>query len=159
MDATFSADEHFRRGCAELDATHHAEALAHFRAAQKLDPASARVRSYYGLCLGLAERRFDKALELCRSAAKAEFFNPLLYHNLALVHLAFGFKSEALRYLRRGLMIDPECGAITRELERLGQRKRPTLAFLRRQHPLNRWLGRARDRFVGLPAEPITSRV
>jgi hypothetical protein len=23
------------------------------------------------------------------------------------VHLAFGFKAEAIRYLRRGLMIDP----------------------------------------------------
>ena len=36
------------------------------------------------------ERAFDRALELCRSAAKEEFFNPELYHNLARVHLAFG---------------------------------------------------------------------
>jgi tetratricopeptide (TPR) repeat protein len=158
MDATFSADEHFRRGRAELDAARHGAALEHFRAAQKLDPTSARCRSYYGLCLGLAERRFDKALELCRSAAKEEFFNPLLYHNLARVHLAFGFKAEALRYLRRGLMIDPACGAINGELERMGLRQRPALRFLRRQHPINRWLGRVRTRVVGLPGEPEPSR-
>ena len=64
---------------------------------------------------------------LCRSAAKEEFFNPALYHNLARVHLAFGFKAEGIRYLRRGLMIDPgqradrgglcafwECGGLPR---------------------------------------------
>ncbi len=159
MDATFSSEEHFRRGQQALDAGTHAEALEHFRSAHRLDPSSARVRSYYGLCLGLAERRFDKSLELCRSAAKEEFFNPLLYHNLARVHLAFGFKSEALRYLRRGLMIDPACEAITGELSRLGLRRRPALGFLRRQHPLNRWLGRLRNRVSGVPVELEPSRV
>ncbi|MBW2268237.1 MAG: tetratricopeptide repeat protein [Deltaproteobacteria bacterium] len=159
MDATFSAEEHFLRGNAELVADRYDEALGHFRAAQKLEPSSPRYRSYYGLCLGLAEKRFDKALELCRSAAKEEFFNPLLYHNLARVHLAFGFKAEALRYLRRGLMIDPECVAITGELERLGQRRRPALGFLRRQHPFNRWLGWARKRTLGGAEEPVASSI
>jgi tetratricopeptide (TPR) repeat protein len=153
MDATFSAEEHFRRGHDQLEAGAPTDALEHFRQAQRLDPASARFRSYYGLCLGLAERRFDKALELCRSAAKEEFFNPLLYHNLARVHLAFGFKSEALRYLRRGLMIDPECDAIAGELEGLGVRRRPALRFLRRKNPINRWLGRLRNRLAGPDSE------
>ena len=91
--------------------------------------------------MALVERRFDRALELCRSAAKEEFFNPELYHNLARVHLAFGFKAEAIRYLRRGLMIDPECQAICSELRQLGVRRRPVLGFLRRQNTLNRWFG------------------
>lgn len=159
MEANCSGEELFRRGQQELAATRFDEALAHFRSAQKLDPASPRYRSYYGLCLGLAERRFDKALELCRSAAKEEFFNPLLYHNLARVHLAFGFKAEALRYLRRGLMIDPECDVITGELERLGMRKRPPVGFLHRRHPVNRWLGRVRNRLVGEPGDPLPSQV
>lgn len=159
MDATFSSEEHFRRGQEELESGRHADALEHFRAAHKHDPANARYRSYFGLCLGLTERRFDKALELCRSAAKEEFFNSLLYHNLARVHLAFGFKSEALRYLRRGLMIDPECPAITGELEQLGLRRRPLLGFLHRRHPINRWLGRLRNHFVRVPAELEPSRV
>ena len=98
MDASCSAEEHFRRGEAALQSEDHARALEHFRAANRLDPTSPRYRSYFGLCLGLAERRFDKALDLCRSAAKEEFFNPALYHNLALVHLAFGFKAEGIRY-------------------------------------------------------------
>jgi hypothetical protein len=57
-------------------------------------------------------------------------------------HLAFGFKAEAIRYLRRGLMIDPASEPIRNELARLGVRRRPVLQFLRRRHLLNRWFGR-----------------
>jgi tetratricopeptide (TPR) repeat protein len=146
MDASHSAEEHYRRGSAELEAERFEGALEHFRAAHRLDPTSPRYRSYFGLCLGVAERRFDKALELCRSAAKQEFFNPDLYYNLARVHLAFGFKAEAIRYLRRGLMIDPDCEAIGAELRQLGVRRAPVLSFLRRQNRLNRWCGRLRKR-------------
>jgi tetratricopeptide (TPR) repeat protein len=151
MDASFGAEEHFRRGTAELKTGSYAAALEHFRAAHRLDATSPRFRSYYGLSLGLAERRFDKALELCRSAAKEEFFNPALYHNLARVHLAFGFKSEAIRFLRRGLMIDPAFEDIAEELRCLGVRSRPVLGFLRRQHLLNRWFGLLRKRFWSRP--------
>jgi tetratricopeptide (TPR) repeat protein len=142
MDLSFSAEEHFRRGQAALEAEQVADALENFRAAQRLDPGNARFRSYCGLAVGLSERRFDKALELCRSAAKEEFFNPDLYYNLARVHLAFGFKSEAIRYLRRALMIQPDHERTLSELSRLGLRRRPVLAFLRRSNLLNRWVGR-----------------
>jgi len=141
MDAAHSAEDHFRRGEAALEAGESALALGHFRTCHRLDPTSPRFRSYYGLSLALSEHRFDKALELCRSAAKEEFFNPALYHNLARVHLAFGFKAEAIRHLRRGQMIDPGNRAIESEMARLGVRRRPVLTFLRRRHALNRWLG------------------
>jgi tetratricopeptide (TPR) repeat protein len=144
MDASCSAEEHFRRGETALQSEDHARALEHFRAANRLDPTSPRYRSYFGLCLGLAERRFDKALDLCRSAAKEEFFNPALYHNLARVHLAFGFKAEGIRYLRRGMMIDPGNAPIAADLEVLGVRRSPSLRFLSRHHVLNRWLGALR---------------
>ncbi|MGI9591625.1 MAG: tetratricopeptide repeat protein [Myxococcota bacterium] len=153
METTCCADEHFRAGIVELEAGRFDQALEHFRTAQKMDPARPTFRSYFGLCLGLTERRFDKALELCRSAAKEEFYNAGLYHNLARVHLAFGFKAEAIRYLRRGLMIDPKSQPILLELEELGRRRGPVLAFLRRQNPLNRLLGRLRSRMRGRPAE------
>jgi tetratricopeptide (TPR) repeat protein len=146
MDSSFTADEHFRRGIEALSNDDHAVALEHFRAAQKVDPSSARYRSYFGLCLGIAERRFDQALELCRAAAKEEFFNPDLYRNLASVHLAFGFKAEAIRYLRRGLMIDPANQEIGQDLQRLGVRRSPVLTFLPRRHLLNRWIGVLRGR-------------
>ena len=80
-----------------------------------------------------------------------EFFNPELYHNLARLHLAFGFKAEAVRYLRRGLMIDPANASITESMRELGVRRRPPLGFLRRQNVLNRWLGRLIRRAAPAP--------
>lgn len=144
MHASFTAEEHYRRGRDLLEKDRDEEALAEFRTAHNLDRANPRYRSFFGLGLALVERRFDRALELCRSAAKEEFFNPDLYHNLARVHLAFGFKAEAIRYLRRGLMIDPGNGPMLRALGELGLRSRPILSFLPRRHPMNRLLGRCR---------------
>ena len=54
-------------------------------------------------------------------------------------------------------MIDPECDAILAELEALGVRRRPPLRFLRRRHPINRWLGRVRQRMAAQPGEPELS--
>jgi tetratricopeptide (TPR) repeat protein len=142
MQRSVTAEESYRRGRDQLERGEVEPALEHFRAAHQVDRANPRYRSFYGLGLALVERRFDRALELCRSAAKEEFFNPELYHNLARVHLAFGFKAEAIRYLRRGLMIDPGNGAMQKELRGLGVRRRPVLSFLPRRHPLNRLLGR-----------------
>jgi tetratricopeptide (TPR) repeat protein len=153
MDANFTAEEHFRRGCEALDTERYEEALGHFRTAHRLDGTSFRYRSYYGLALGLAERRLDRALELCRSAAREEFFNPEHYFNLARLHLAFGFKADAVRLLRRGQLIDPDNEPICAELLRLGLRRRPPLGFLRRQNRLNRWIGRLRRR-AGVGLEP-----
>jgi tetratricopeptide (TPR) repeat protein len=142
--SSVTAEDHHRLGREALVNNEAATALEHFRSAHQIDRANPRYRSYYGLALALVERRFDRALELCRSAAKEEFFNPDLYHNLARVHLAFGFKAEAIRYLRRGLMIDPANAAMQTDLRELGTRGRPTLGFLPRRHALNRVVGQLR---------------
>jgi tetratricopeptide (TPR) repeat protein len=145
MRVSFTAEEHYRQGKELLRVGEANDAFDHFRTSHHLDPANPRYRSHYGLGLALVERRFDRALELCRSAAKEEFFNPELYHNLAQVHLAFGFKAEAIRYLRRGLMIDPGNSPMVGDLDRLGVRQSPVLGFLPRRHPMNRLLGRYRN--------------
>jgi len=146
MDTSFSADEHFRLGLEALEKREYAEALVHFRAANTLDPTRPSFRSHHGLCVGIVERRFGDALEMCRSAAKEEFFNPTLYHNLARVHFAFGFKTEGIRYLRRGLMIDPGNASILSDFRNLGVRSKPVLGFLRRDHLMNRCLGLMRNK-------------
>jgi tetratricopeptide (TPR) repeat protein len=156
MQVSFTAEEHYRRGRELLKDGRERDAFEHFRTSYNLDPANPRYRSHYGVGLALVERRFDRALELCRSAAKEEFFNPDLYHNLAQVHLAFGFKAEAIRYLRRGLMIDPGNSPIVNDLSRLGVRQSPVLRFLPRRHPMNRLLGRCRSWWDDdPPAAPI----
>ncbi len=153
MQRSVTAEESYRRGRDQLERGEAQSALEQFRTAHQVDRANPRYRSFYGLGLALVERRFDRALELCRSAAKEEFFNPELYHNLARVHLAFGFKAEAMRYLRRGLMIDPGNAAMLAEVQELGMRRRPVLSFLPRRHPMNRLLGRFALLWAGVEKE------
>lgn len=154
MSTAFTAQEYFERGRALLEEGQAAAAFEQFRSAHELDPSSPRFRSYYGLGLALVERRFERALELCRSASKEEFFNPDVYTNLARVHLAFGFRAEAIRYLRRALMLDPAHEATLREMSRLGVRMPPVLGFLPRGHLVNRWLGLLRRRLPRTPIPP-----
>jgi tetratricopeptide (TPR) repeat protein len=115
-----SPREKFERGRALFESGRHEAALPLLRSAHASAGHDARIRSWYGLCLGLVERRFEEAVSFCLSAAKQEFFNPDLYWNLARLHLGFGFKAEGVRFLRRGLMIDPAHGAIRAALQDLG---------------------------------------
>ena len=115
--------------------------------------AQAQVRSWYGLTLGLSRRRYQEALDLCQSAVKQEFFNPELYLNVAKLNMAFGFKAESLRYLRRAKMIDPGNETIELLLDELGPRRAPVLGFLPRRHALNRWLGSLRHTLSTLRPE------
>jgi len=156
MNSHASAQEHYRQGREELRSECLVRALGHFRAAHRLDPGSAQYRSFYGLVLGLCERRWEQALELCRSAARDEFFDPIHYYNLARLHLAFGFKAEGLRLLKRALLIAPGHEEIMEALRQLGVRKRPPLKFLRRENLLNRWLGKLIER-VRMAPEPEPS--
>ncbi len=141
MDARATLSESCEPGCSMLEAGQSEAALAYFRTAFSQNPGNARIRSYLGLCVGLVERRFDQSRELCQVALDQEFFNPELYLNMARVHLCFGFKSEAIRYLRRGKMIDPANLEIQQALAGLGPRRRQVLGFLPRRHVLNRLLG------------------
>jgi Flp pilus assembly protein TadD len=151
-----STHDAFDRGQSLLQKGDWAEAFRAFERAHAEEPGNARYRSYYGLALGVVERRFQEASELCNSAAKQEFFNPQMYLNLARLHASFGFKGEAVRYLRRGQMIDPAHSEISRELVRMGQRGRPVLPFLPRAHLLNRWFGHAR-RALQRPERPLAA--
>jgi len=129
-----------------VDDDAYPEALPLFTQLLDREPRSARLRSYHALCEAITERDFETGVERCQAAAKQEFFNPELYLNLARLHLAFGFKSEGVRFIRRGLMIDPSNEALAQAMVDLGARIPPVLAFLPRRHPVNRWLGHARSR-------------
>lgn len=148
------AREAFARGQQLLDANDAPGALAALREAEALAPEHAQIRSALGLAVALEGRDFESARSLCESAAKQEFFNPDLYLNLAKVYLSVGRRPEALRYLRRGQMIDPGHGAIRDAITELGMRRLPIVPFLPRRHVVNRMLGSVRslfsDRLLGI---------
>lgn len=141
-----SANVLFDQGRQLLEQGQAEEALKRLDLAYSQAPHHARIRSYYGLALAIVERRFAEAAELCNSSLKQEFFNPDLYYNAARVYLEFGFKSDAVRCLRRGRMIDPAHKPNSELLRDLGMRRGPVLRFLPRAHRLNVWLGHARHR-------------
>jgi Flp pilus assembly protein TadD len=138
----------FESGTASFEAGLYDEAIATLRLAAHFAPEHARIRSLLGLSIAYGERDLEQARILCESATKQEFFNPDLYLNMAQVYLVFGRRAEALRYLRRGQMIDPGHVGIGESIVRLGRRQRPMLPFLPRKHPINRALGGARQSIV-----------
>ena len=154
MSGIFTPEESLAKGHDLLRSGLQQAALEQFANAYERDPADPRFRSYYGWAVALIERRIDRGLSLCRSALRDDYDNPEAYCNLAKVLLAFGRKSEALRYLRRGLMVAPTHPLLIREWRNLGVRKRPILPFLSRQHLLNRFLGRVRGRIGGVQMGP-----
>lgn len=139
------ASELFHLGAEGVENGRWDEAHSSLQRAAELAPDHAQIRSLLGLAIAYDVRDFEKSRALCESAAKQEFFNPNHYLNLARVYLQFGRKSEALRYLRRGKMIDPGHEVIQRTIAELGQRMMPTVPFLPRRHPVNRALGTARN--------------
>jgi tetratricopeptide (TPR) repeat protein len=147
--AQFTPDEHHRRGVALLEGGHGHEGFEHLSRAYLADPQNARFRSSYALALALVRGQFLGAVELARAAVRQEFHNAELYLNLARIYLAFDFKAEAIRFLRRGLMVDPENSRLHRKLGELGVRRRPPIRFLPRGHVLNRMLGRLQARVLG----------
>ena len=132
-----------------LDDGRVADAVSMLRDAHDRAPDHARIRSTLGLAVAREGTDFSEARTLCEDAAKQEFFNPDLYLNLAKVYLRFDRRSEALRYLRRGQMIDPGHEPIRQAIASLGRRKLPIVPFLPRRHAVNRALGTARSKVFG----------
>jgi predicted Zn-dependent protease len=149
MQNEFTPEEHHRRGLALLEGGHGHEAFEHLSRAYLTDPQNARFRSSYALALALVRGQFLGAVELARAAVRQEFYNAELYLNLARIYLAFDFKAEAIRFLRRGLMVEPESEVIHKRLAELGVRRRPPIRFLPRGHLLNRLLGQFQARMLG----------
>ena len=62
MDATYAAEDEYRRGRDLLGNDQHDEALECFRSAHNLDRANPRYRSFYGLGLALVEERHQRRI-------------------------------------------------------------------------------------------------
>ena len=112
------------------------------------DTRTASYRRAEALARGGVRQQFTGAGEIARGASRQEFYNPELYLNLARIYLVFDFKAEAVRFLKRGLMVDPDSATLQGSLAELGVRRRPPLRFLPRTHPANRLLGRLQARIA-----------
>jgi len=145
-----AAEDAFTKGMTAFRGQKAVEALAFFEAAVTLasrnmdgdvDP---RYRSFYGLSLAFQAGKFREGLTFCRKAAEEEFYNHEIWANLGRVEMEAGHTERAHAAFRRGLHLAParQRAQYYRLLNLLGMRRKPFFSFLRRQHFLNRWMGR-----------------
>lgn len=119
------------------------EAIEHY-------PHNPVVLSYNGLLEALVKKQYSEGITICRQSFKhlkqqmplAEgFFLPILYLNLGKTYLAANKKKEAYFAFQKGLEIDKKDEDLLFELNKLGRRRKPPLSFLKRSHPLNKYIG------------------
>lgn len=137
--ATTYNEELIARGISAIKSGNTAEALNCFEEAVKIHSTPANW-SYLAFCLARERRQFDYAIRLCREAITRDPHSSIHYLNLGKVYLLAGRKDDAIRTFRQGLLYEGS-PAIIGELKRLGLRKQPVLGFLRRENPLNKYLG------------------
>ena len=136
----------FRFGLAHLRDGQSFEALAAFRQAASIEPQNPYFLSYYGLALGQASRNWDEAEALCLAALRLRRQIPQLHLNLADLYRHRGRMADAVETLTDALRYTGRDARITEALTFFGVRRPPVFAFLGRNHPLNRYMGRMRHR-------------
>ncbi len=117
-----------------------------FEKACKLQPDSAKYKSYYGLALGLRGRRLTEAEHLCEEAAERKYYDVDVLVNLGRVYLFRKKRRQAFETFQKALAIDPRSEKVQVELQRMGVRRPPVLVFLSRGNFLNKYLGILRSR-------------
>ncbi|RNC73163.1 MAG: hypothetical protein ED859_00190 [Desulfuromonadales bacterium] len=104
---------------------------------QRSTPAS---WSYLAFCLAREKRQFDHAIHLCQEAIRSDPHSSIHYLNLGRVYLMAGRREESIRIFRQGLLYEANAH-IEGELRKIGMRKAPVISFLKRDNPINKYLG------------------
>jgi len=120
------------------------EALEHY-------PNNPFIWSYQGCLDAIVNKNYSKGVNTCRHAFKIlkeqmpfgeEFFFPILYLNMGKAYLAANKRKEAYASFKKGLEIDMGNRNLLNELKKLGIRRQPSFPFLKRSHPLNKYIGK-----------------
>ncbi len=101
-----------------------------------------RLLSALGLCLAMAEDKVLTGLDYCEKAVQQESFRPEHHYHLGLVHLKDRNKREAISAFYKGLKFNPKHPEIIKKLNQMGIRKNRSVRFLRREHIVNKFMGK-----------------
>lgn len=129
---------------AEKGYIHSAQALLGQVAEHRKTP---ELDSYLAYCLAKEEGSMHSAAKICHESIKREPNSSLHYLILGRILLMSGEKNKAIKTFRQGLKTSPN-PAIINELKKLGLRRPTVLKNLKRNHPINRVLGKALG-FIG----------
>ena len=129
----------FTRGLESLSRNEWTSALAFFEKAAGLMDKPA-YKSYLGLCVARERGQIKKGAALAREAIEAEPDNSIHYLNLGRIYLLQGRVESAIAAFREGLSREAN-EQIAEELRRVGTRRPPPFRFLKRDNPINKYLG------------------
>jgi tetratricopeptide (TPR) repeat protein len=132
------------------------KALRCFQRAHELNPEDPHIASYLGLVL-VDSRIYARGFELCRGALRKNSSNADLLFNLGQAYLLSSRRKEARLAFLRGAKVCEDKHRFMDALIKMGIRRKPTVGFLSRDHPFNRWLGKLTYRPGTVRFEDITN--
>lgn len=141
------------------------DAYAVLKPAAVLYPDDPYILSYYGSLQATVDKKYRSGIENCRKAIvllmkKSSGSGDLkrfavFYLNFGRAYLAGGKKKDAIDAFNKGLRYDTKNGAILKHLQELGTRKNPSVSFLDRANPINKYLGMMRHQEKKTPAKGV----
>lgn len=124
------------------------EAQALFTAHLDQNPGSPLAQSYIGYLMFLLDGMKREGLQLCREASRKDPDEALCLLNLAKLHHTMGDRRQCVKILHAGLKLRSGRQDLLMDFFRvIGYRRRPVIAFLSRDHLLNKYLGKLTWRF------------
>lgn len=114
-----------------------------------LAPGEALYQSYYGLSLVETGRDREGGVDLCRQSVRKLFYRVDPFINLARAYFLIGDRKRAVRALEKGSVLELGDPIVEQLMSELGRRRKPVFPFLRRDHPINRVVGRIRHVLLG----------
>jgi Tfp pilus assembly protein PilF len=138
------AEEEYQLGRVFFNKKQWRIASQHFSLAEKRAPRNDAqlhlYRSWHGLALVYSQD--ISGLNLCRHAAAAKGIEATVFQNLVLAELKLNHRKRACEALRQGLRLDPRHRGLLMLKQKVRLRRRQCLTFLKRENPLNKWLGK-----------------
>ena len=140
----------FKQGLTLLRDNYAGKALPHMKRAVELERNNPYYMSYLGVVLARSEKKWGEAEKLCDGAVRLKRNQAQLYLNLAEVYATAGRRDEAVEALQAGLKFARRDIRLNIAMNKLTKRRSPVFSFLRRQHPINRGLGKIRHQTLSL---------
>ena len=138
--------DEFRQGLKALKNGYPQKALVHMRTAFESEKHNPFYLSFLGLAIARAERKWDRASELCEIAVQLRRNECQFHLNLAEVYALSGRREKALNTIDAALANFGRDARLVKARSRVEKRRIPVLPFLTRDHFLNRTFGKMRHR-------------
>jgi Flp pilus assembly protein TadD len=136
----------FKQGVAMLKNGYAQSALEPLRRAFESEKRNPYYLSFLGLSIARAERKWDRAAELCEIAVQLKRQEVQFHLNLAEVYQLAGRRTKSVDALDAALELFRNDQRLKRARSRIEKRRAPVLSFLDRNNVLNRQLGKLRHR-------------